>query len=263
MPIDGQDQSRAHDEAPTLHISGACAVITLNRPSKRNRLERGDLDVISRHMATIAGNRAMRAAIFTATGPIFSAGFDIGSLGEDIDSGPDPFEAFTDAVEALPFPTIAALNGPIYGGGGDFALACDVRIGAKGMTLLMPAANLGLNYYGRGLRRFVARLGLGASRRIFLEAEKIDCDSLLAMGFLDEVVEAEHVMDRAVARAALFAAKAPLAVEGMKAILNASAYGRFDEEEAIFFHRRAMQSADLREGRAAFSRRQTPSFRGE
>ena len=64
----------------------------------------------------------------------------------------DAFERTVDRLEALRVPTIAALNGSVYGGATDLALACDFRIGVKGMRLLMPAARLGIVYYPSGIR---------------------------------------------------------------------------------------------------------------
>ena len=65
-------------------------------------------------------------------------------------------------------PTICALNGGVYGGSTDMALSCDFRIGVEGITMFMPAARLGLHYYAGGMRRYVARLGLGAAKKLFL-----------------------------------------------------------------------------------------------
>jgi enoyl-CoA hydratase/carnithine racemase len=86
--------------------------------------------------------------------------------------------------------TVAALEGNVYGGATDLALACDFRIGVEGMELRMPAAALGLHYYPSGMRRCVATLGLSAARRLFLTAEPLAATDLLALGYLDELVPA-------------------------------------------------------------------------
>jgi len=85
------------------------------------------------------------------------------------------------------------MNGSAYGGGTDLAMACDFRVGVKGLRLFMPAARFGLHYYPGGLRRFVSRLGPAATKRIFLTAATLHDEELLRIGFLTEMVTAEAV----------------------------------------------------------------------
>jgi enoyl-CoA hydratase/carnithine racemase len=156
--------------------------------------------------------------------------------------------------------TLCALSGSVYGGATDLALACDFRVGVQGMELRMPAAALGLHYYPSGLRRFVARLGLGATRRLFLRAEATPAAELLAMGYLDELV-ARDALDATVEALALrFATLAPLALQGMKQTIQEIAWG--EDRLADWRAREALTkaSADFAEGRAAFAERRPPRF---
>ena len=156
--------------------------------------------------------------MLTATGRSFSSGFNIGKLdgGNGDEGGDGSFERTADRMERFALPTICALNGGVYGGSTDLALACDFRIGVEGMQMFMPAAKLGLHYYAGGMRRYVARLGLGAAKRLFLTGERQDTAALLRMGYLDEAVPAERLMGRVQELAAVLAANAPIAVQGMK-----------------------------------------------
>lgn len=236
------------------------ATITLNRARHLNRLHREDLLALQAHFETLANDSSARVLVLTGEGRAFCAGFHIGEL----DGGSDPhlFERTVDALESLPLPTIARLNGGVYGGATDLALACDFRVGVAGMELRLPAAALGLHYYPSGLRRVVSRLGMAAAKRLFLLAETLPATTLREIGYLDALVEPDALdteVDR-IARA--LAANAPLAVRGMKRSLDEIARGDFDlprlrEREAL-----CAASEDLREGLAAFAERRSPRFSG-
>lgn len=241
------------------------ATLTLSRPRHLNRLHREDLLALQTHFAQLAAHPAVRVLVLTGSGRAFCAGYHLGEFDQgDAAAHDDPrlFERTVDALEALPLPTVARLNGSVYGGATDLALACDFRIGVQGMELRMPAARLGLHYYPSGLQRYVTRLGLGAAKRLFLLAQAVDAQELLRIGYLDEAVAAEQLDDAVQRVVAALAGNAPLAVAGMKRSLNEVAAGRADVDE---LQRRVAQcaaSADLREGLAAFAARREPRFTG-
>jgi enoyl-CoA hydratase/carnithine racemase len=249
---------------PTLTVDGGVAIIQLNRPALHNRVEPEDLTELNRLMSAIEADPAVRCLVLTATGKSFSSGFNIGKLnGNDGDNGGDgSFERTADRLERFTLPTICALNGGVYGGSTDLALACDFRIGVEGMSMFMPAARLGLHYYAGGMRRYVARLGLGAAKRLFLTCARQDTADLLRIGYLDEAVPAERLMPRVLELAALLAANAPIAVQGMKRCLNDIARGEPDFALIADYQKRSRQSADLAEGRAAWLEKRTPVFTG-
>ena len=169
------------------------------------------------------------------------------------------FERLADRLERFRLPTICALNGSVYGGATDLALACDVRVGVAGMELLMPAARLGLHYYRGGLQRYVSRLGVSAAKRLFLLAEPQDTATLLRIGYLDEVVaDAAALEVRVQALVDVLCQRAPRAVQAMKRALNDIARGDADLEaiEAASLDK----SAELVEGRAAWLARRAPLF---
>jgi enoyl-CoA hydratase len=250
---------------PLLEIGAdGRATITLNRPQHLNRLHREDLAALQAHIATVAANPALRLLVITGRGRAFCAGFHLGELNEADAAAADPraFERMVDALEALPQPTLARLNGGVYGGATDLALACDFRIGVAGMELRMPAARLGLHYYPSGLRRTVNRLGLQAAKRLFLLGEAVDAAELLRFGYLDALADVD-ALDAAVERfAAALLAGAPLAVAGMKASLNEIARGELDLPRLREREARCSASEDLKEGLAAFAARRTPQFHG-
>src|SRR5579863_1463718 len=219
---------------PIVTIAEGRATIRLNRPREHNRLEPDDLAVLRKTFTRIDHDPSVRVLVLTGTGKSFSSGYHIGALVErkaakaQSGSADDTFETVANRLAALRIPTIAALQGSVYGGATDLALACDFRIGVEGMRMLMPAARLGIVYYPSGIERYVSRLGIAAAKRLFLTAEPIDAEEMRRIGYLDEIVPAEALDARVETLAAALAANAPLALAGLKRAVNEAAAGRLD-----------------------------------
>ncbi|MFL5854714.1 MAG: enoyl-CoA hydratase/isomerase family protein, partial [Solirubrobacteraceae bacterium] len=142
---------------PAEHV----ARLTIDNQAKRNALDRELLDALA---AVVAVTEA-RCLLVTGAGSMFSAGYDIGDLPAEPPAAgateplateaeevvAHPFEAALAALDALPFPSVAALNGHAIGGGLELALACDLRVAAASAKLGMPPARLGLVYSHTGL----------------------------------------------------------------------------------------------------------------
>ncbi|HML14279.1 MAG TPA: enoyl-CoA hydratase/isomerase family protein [Xanthobacteraceae bacterium] len=256
--------SPPHAEAPSppiLTVAEGRATIRLNRPRHHNRIETGDIAVLCEQFARIEKDRRIRVLVLAASGRTFCAGFNLEELApERYDEAAPRFDRMVDQLEALRVPTIAAIGGSLYGGGTDLALACDFRIGIPGIELMMPASRIGVHYYYGGLRRYVTRLGLGAAKRLFLAAAKIDAEELLRIGFLDALVPAGELAARVDALAARLTAHAPAAVQGMKRALNAIAASTADAAEITRAWRASMRSPDVAEGLAAHVEKREPRF---
>ena len=155
MTIQEKDMPEGSDSAstPVFAKDGARATIRLNRPRHLNRLQPEDLGALLALFDRIEADPAVRVLVMTGTGRAFSAGYDLGSIAERAvsasqeDSAGSAFEAVVNRLEDLAVPTICRLNGGVYGGSTDLALACDFRIGIKACEMFMPAARLGLHYY--------------------------------------------------------------------------------------------------------------------
>lgn len=254
--------------APVVTIAEGRATIRLNRPREHNRLEPGDLAVLRDTFARIDNDPGVRVLVLTGTGKSFSSGYHIGALLErhagkaEPGHADDTFETVVNSLEALRVPTIAALQGSVYGGSTDLALACDFRIGVQGMRMLMPAARLGIIYYPSGIERYVSRLGTAAAKRLFLTAEPIEAEEMRRIGYLDEIVAPAELASRVDALAGALAANAPLALAGLKRAINGVAAGRLDRDALAVARASCSASDDHAEALKAWSEKRKPVFRG-
>jgi enoyl-CoA hydratase/carnithine racemase len=163
-------------------------------------------------------------------------------------------------LEDLGVPTICRLNGGVYGGSTDLALACDFRIGVDTAEMFMPAARLGLHYYTSGIRRYVTRLGVDNAKKLFLTAEKIGAPEMLRIGYLTAMVPAEALDEEVDRLATQLAANAPVAMAGMKRTINEIARGKLDEAAADARARDSMRGAEIKEGVRARAEKRPAKF---
>jgi len=253
---------------PIVTIAGGRATIRLNRPREHNRIEPADLAVLRETFTRVDRDPSVRVLVLTGTGKSFSSGYHIGALAErhgGKEAQPQDevtFESVVDQLEALRVPTIAALQGSVYGGATDLALACDFRIGVEAMRMLMPAARLGIVYYPSGIERYVSRLGVAAAKRLFLTAEPIAAEEMRRIGYLDEIVPADELEARVNALSATLAANAPLALSGLKRAVNEAAAGRLDRNALARARQFAAASDDHAEALKAWSEKRKPVFKG-
>ncbi len=244
---------------PELHLQGHVATITLRRPRVANRLDPADLATLVDHVNTVNARDEVLVLRLQAEGKYFCSGYDIGQIGGGRKIS---FDQMVDAFEDARPVTIAVMQGGVYGGATDLALACDFRIGCEAVEMFMPAARLGLHFYQRGLERYVSRLGVNEAKRLFLTAERIDAREMHRIGFLTHFVERDELTAQADALTRTLAQMAPLALLGMKKHLTRIARGVLDATELQRDIARAAQSDDLQEGAAAWAEKRTPKFKG-
>ena len=262
-----QVQSTAPEATPpVLECDGARATIRLNRLEHLNRLQAEDLDVLLDLFDRIEADSAIRVVVLTGTGRAFSAGYDLNSVAERAASAAEEesvgssFEIVVNRLEDLALPTICRINGGVYGGATDLALACDFRIGVDTGEMFMPAARLGLHYYKSGIARYVSRLGADNAKKLFLTAEKISAPEMLRIGYLTAMVPPESLDEEVDRLATLLAGNAPVAMAGMKRTINEIARGKLDEAAADQRARDSMRGAEIKEGVRAFAEKRPPKF---
>jgi len=250
---------------PVFTVDGPRATIRINRPRHVNRIQAEDLQALLALFDQIEADPAIRVLIITGTGRAFSAGYDLNSVADRASSNSgqtagSAFEVMVDRLEDLGVPTICRLNGGVYGGSTDLALACDFRIGVDTAEMFMPAARLGLHYYTSGIRRYVSRLGADNAKKLFLTAEKIGAPEMLRIGYLTAMVPPEALDEEVDRLATLLAANAPVAMRGMKRTINEIARGKLDEAAADARARDSMRGAEIKEGVRARAEKRPPKF---
>jgi enoyl-CoA hydratase/carnithine racemase len=250
---------------------GAVRVLLIDNREKRNALDFRALEELV-EACQAAGRDGVRCLLLRGAGEeAFSSGFDLAEMGLVNGRGERPDEAVeraAEALEAVACPTVAFLNGPAYGGGFELAATCDVRVAREGLSLGMPPARLGVVYPEGGLRRFLQLVGGARTRELFFSGRPVDVHVAHAWGLVNRLVPAEGAEGAALALAEEIARNAPLAVQGMKRILQLleSTHERglsdLEREEIAGLRRRAFESQDILEGRQAFAERRPPRFLG-
>ncbi len=245
-----------------LTRQGPVATIRLDRPEKHNILAMDEVPELLALLEELDADEDLRVLVLTGSGEkSFSAGVDLGDV-LTRDWTINPLEVLADRIETLRMPTVCALNGNVYGGATDLALACDFRIGVAGMKLVMPPAKLGVVFHESGLRRYVERLGPQVARRLFLLGEPMDGDALLQAGYLDRLVPREDFAQEVDGFVATLAGNAPLALAAMKRAIVGISRGNLDSARLKAETLSCFRTEDAAEGLAASKARRTPVFRG-
>jgi enoyl-CoA hydratase/carnithine racemase len=246
-------------EEPALGV----ARLTISNPEKRGALDPPLLEALVGALERLDA----RCLVLSGEGRAFCAGYDIAALMREGAAGAYLFPAALAAIEAYPYPVVAALNGYAIGGGLELAIACDLRIAADTAQLGMPPAKLGVVYAADGINRFVTAIGAARTRELFLTGRRIDAAAAERWGLVNQVVESEALADESLALAVEIAGNAPLSLRGNKAAIGAvaAAAGALDPAVAATLDAErlaAFASEDLQEGLRAFGEKRTPVWRG-
>ncbi len=245
------------------------ARLTIANPAKRNALDHPILDAL----AGVLDELDARCVILTGAHGMFSAGYDIGGMPQETFAQEaeklvaHPFAAAIEALEAYPYPVVAALSGHAIGGGLEVALSADLRVAAQGIKVGMPPAKLGLVYSHTGLAKFIEVVGAARTRELFLVGRNIPVEHALSWGLVNEVVSPPRLQDRALELATEVAANAPLSLSGNKRIIREllSAQHRLDpelESALVELRRACFASEDFREGVQAFGEKRPARWQG-
>lgn len=191
------------------------AVLTLNRPEKRNALSIALRDELADDLSAWHDDEGVRAVVITGAGPAFSAGFDLEEFGrsELARAIRHSSARYHRAVWSFPKPIVAAVNGPALGGGFDLAVLCDLRIASDAAAFGHPEIKLGAPPLFTPLRWIV---GDGIARELCLTGRRVDAEEARRIGLVSRVVGSEALREEAVVMARQIAEAPPAALETTK-----------------------------------------------
>jgi enoyl-CoA hydratase len=234
---------------------GRVALLTLNRPQRRNALDsahcRGLIEALDEAVAD-----GSRAVVVTGSGPSFCAGADLDEAHDE------PFRQILyqalHAVAAVPVPTVAAVSGAAVGAGTQLAMACDLRVAAPDARFAIPTARNGLAVDPWTVRRLAQLAGGGTARGILIGCDQLDAPEARACGLVNRI----GGLDEALGWAAEIAELAPLSLTYSLRALDAVGADVDHDPELLAAFARCWASDDVREAARARTERRRPVFTG-
>lgn len=255
-----------------LNRTGAVAVLTLDRPSKRNALTSQTLLQLERLAGEIREMPEIRAVVLRAEGDHFSVGADISSLGGaagnpatvQLRRSAQQGARLMRALQEIDQPTICAIQGISTGGATCIATACDFRIAASDARMGYGEVKLGINLMWNALPLAVRLVGPSRAKRLVMSGDLVAAPTLADWGLIDEITPRTALDDAAMAMAEKYAALPPIAVQMIKRSVNAlsgaldAAVMHADTDQWLL----GMRTDDFAEGIAAFQEKRAGRFTG-
>lgn len=252
----------------TLHseVSGNVCTLRIDNQEKRNAISPSIISDIITEIESIEGNDDIRVLVLTGTGTkAFSSGYDISAFDDD-DADESSFGRMIEKIRGFDYPTIAKINGDVFGGAMELIATCDIRIGVNDARFGIPPAKLGIIYSDRGISAVMKEIGPAYTKEMLFTGDPIDADFATRIGLLNHAVDRDALEDRTDEMAKQIATNAPLSLKGMKRIIR----GLEDKQKLTEFEKgwvdemskEASESRDHQEGVEAFQENRTPEFEG-
>lgn len=252
-----------------LEIDGAVAVLTIDRPKALNALNQQVLKELEAAITQVSHNVALRALIITGGGEkAFVAGADIAEMQTYTTAQALMFamqgHRVLGALEALHFPTIAAVNGFALGGGCELALACDVIYASEKAKLGLPEVTLAVIPGFGGTQRLTRLVGKARAKELIFTGDMIDAAKAKEIGLVLDVLPPADLLAHCKKIAATIAKRGPVAVAQAKRVIEHGA--DLPLKDACELERQAFAllfgTADQREGMKAFVEKRPADFKG-
>ncbi|MFB4210724.1 enoyl-CoA hydratase [Shouchella sp. JSM 1781072] len=248
-------------------VEDGVAVVTLTRPPA-NALSRAVMAELDEIFENVYKDEEIKVVVLNGEGRFFAAGADIKEFTDVKDDqefaqlGRTGQETFS-KIENAPKPVIAAIHGAALGGGLELALACHIRLTAKGTKLGLPELNLGLIPGFGGTQRLPKLIGKAKATELMLTSEPIGAEEAYLLGLVNHVVPEEELFSHAMSLARVIATKSPLTVEKTLSLVHESdnelTVGLEKERDAFA---EVFKREDRKEGVQAFLEKRKPVFNG-
>lgn len=246
---------------------GGVVTVTINRPQRYNALSRSGLEELADTLETLGADPENRCLVLTGAGAAFCSGADLSV--DPAASGDEESRRVMDAANrtvslltSVPFPVIAAVNGPAVGVGASLVFAADLAVVARSAYFLLPFTGIGLLPDGGATSTVAASVGRARALRLALRHERLPADEAYAVGLVAEVCELDELMALVDEWADELAAGPRQALADTKTAVNAATLGTLpavlDLEAELQIG--LLAGADFAEGVAAFGERRPPVF---
>ena len=252
-------------------LDDGIAVITINRPDKRNALDAEHYAALSEAWTRVRDDDAIRVAVVTGAGDkVFSAGADLKSwIGREVklaEMWQTQRGMLLNRGLEIWKPVVCAINGHCVAGGMTLMLATDIRVAAEHATFGLSEVKRGIIAANGGTQRLPQQLPHAIAMELLLTGDAIDAPTAARWGLVNRVVPADQVMPVALDFARRIAANAPLAVQAAKELALRGSDGgglaaglRFEQ----FVNHILQRTEDAAEGRQAFADKRAPRFKGQ
>jgi enoyl-CoA hydratase/carnithine racemase len=245
---------------------GAVAVLTIDRPGKRNAMTAGMWAALPCRLEELAGEPGVRVLVVTGAGPSFCAGADI----SDLLGGTDPDDPMAEvrrhnlaaqaALRTFPKPTVAMIRGHCIGGGVEIATSCDLRFTDPTGVFGVTPAKVGIVYTPASTRTLIDLVGPATTKYLLFSGELIDADTALRTGLVDRLVASDQLEAEVFRFAEVLASRSALTQRSTKEVVAALIDGRDADSLAQDWYRETVARGELAEGVAAFAERRPPRF---
>jgi len=247
---------------------GDIATVTINRPAKKNALNRATFAALKDAIAQVSADDALRCIVIRGAGGTFVAGADISGFEteratrEQVRAYSDLTDATLHAIAACRHPTVALIEGYCMGAGVELAAGCDLRIAARSAKFAVPSKRMGLFLSYPLLEGLVRIVGPATAAELVLEGRVMEADEALMKGLVTRVVADDAVADEAYATARRIVEGAPLAARHHKHAIRRLADPRPLTEQEVEASLDYVDSEDYRIGYRAFLAKKKPAFKG-
>ncbi len=244
------------------------AVVTLNRPERRNALDLEARRALLEVLRQLAVDDSVGALVLTGAGGAFCAGADVERMGGHglavSRQRMQVMHAMIRTLHGMDKPVVAAVRGPAVGIGFSLAMACDVAIAGPSANFSQVFLRVGLAPDGGAIWFLVRQLGQARAKELVYSARKLDAEEALALGLVTRIVPEEQVLEDALALARQYAEGPTLALAMAKQLFAASVSPRLEDflAQELLVGPQLLQTADHAEGRTAFQEKRKPRFTG-